>query len=166
MKIDADTLNSKELDKLNTILKKNKVNIKVGILKGADTRTQEEKDGSLVNSENNNATIGLYHEFGSEDNNLPERSFLRMPLSMHYFSRLENSGLFEKSLENSIKEYGLKTFAEKLKSVALGTVLEAFNSGGYGEWEPSNMKRKRNHQTLVESTQLRKSISAEVDLGD
>ena len=154
MKIDSDKLETKELDELEKILKKYKVSIKVGILGDGDNREDEAS----------NATVGLVHEFGGV--NHPERSFLRMPLSGFFYKRLESSGLFKDEFKEIIKEKGLESFANKIAQVAVETVKGAFHTGGYGKWKPSNMDYKENHQTLVESQQLRNSITSEVKIND
>lgn len=160
MKIDSDKIEFKGLDRLINVLKKNKVEINVGILGDKDNRSSDEKEAS------SNATIGLVHEFGSFEKNIPMRSFLRMPLSQHLYDKLNASGFFKKEIEEIIKENGLKGFADKIAIVAENTVKEAFATGGFGEWEPSNMKYKKVQMTLVETQQLRNSIISEVKIND
>lgn len=52
---------------------------------------------------------------------------------------------------------------------AEGIVLEAFDSNGFGKWAPLNpatLAAKKNHQTLVETQQLRNAILHEVVDGE
>ena len=127
---------------------------KVGVLGDKNSR----KDS------NSNATIGAKHEFGEEG--MPIRSFLRMPITNQLQKYLENSKAFTPDvLAEIIKEKSLDAWMKKVGVTAEAVVLEAFNSGGFGEWVPSNMKYKKNHQTLVETKQLRDSITSAVTDG-
>ncbi len=51
---------------------------------------------------------------------------------------------------------------KRIAIVALDVVLGAFATGGYGKWKPSNMEHKKVHMTLVETQQLRNSVTEEV----
>jgi hypothetical protein len=135
---------------------------RVGILgqkvaRGAgDGGTQKKSAGST------NAVIGAAHEFGTSK--LPQRSFLRIPISMNLKKNLAEAGLTDKdTLKEVIASGTVKPWLEKVAIEAVGIVLEAFDTGGDGLWLQSNMKRKKNHQTLVETQQLRNSISYEVE---
>lgn len=125
---------------------------KIGIL-GGGTRTK----GSVSNAE-----IGLAHEFGTSK--LPMRSFLRMPLTTKLFGDMKASGMFKKKVVESLVEEkgGVIKYLKAVAVIAEGVVQKAFDTGGFGEWPASNMKNKKNKQTLVESTQLRRSITSEV----
>lgn len=156
MRINKDGFDDGKLKDLIKTLKTNKVQIKVGVLGKGDSRQ----------GFSSNASIGLVHEFGSPGANIPERSFLRIPLMNEMFSMIENSGLFKKSINEIIDSSGIKSFATKISVIAEKTVREAFNTGGFGKWKPSNMDRKKVHQTLVETQQLRNSITSEVIVED
>lgn len=108
-----------------------------------------------------NATIGAKHEFGSGGS--PKRSFLRVPISELLKGRLEKAGLFdERALMDVIKTGSILVWVKKIAVVALDISLGAFASGGYGKWKPSNMARKKVKMTLVETQQLRNSITEDV----
>lgn len=125
---------------------------KVGILGASNSRPDD--DGL------SNAQVGFYHEFGIGDKN---RSFLRMPLVMNLNRELSKAGIFKQEvIEKLLSEKDGLTFVRKIGVVAEGIVLDAFHTGGFGAWKPSNMAHKKNKQTLVESTQLRDSITYEV----
>lgn len=127
---------------------------RVGILGDKNSRSST-KNGVT------NAQVGAAHEFGTEK--LPIRSFLRMPLSTELSKALEKSGAFTReALAKVVEEKSLTPYVEKIAVVAVGVVLEAFDSGGYGKWTPSDMTHKKVHQTLVESQQLRNSITSGV----
>lgn len=111
-----------------------------------------------------NATIGTFHEFGTSEH--PVRSFLRVPISEHLESEMQKSGAFTpEALKEVLRTGSLLPYVTKMAVVAEGIVLEAFDSGGYGKWPPSDMASKKNHQTLVETQQLRNSITSEVTAG-
>lgn len=146
------SLNLDGLDKLEKILKKHKATIKVGIL-GSKPR----EDGG------SNATIGLVHEFGSVEKNIPERSFLRLPLTWKLPYVLDQSKLLtKKDLESAIEKGEMFQLFKEIGRRAVAIVQDAFDSGTY--WIPSNMTNKKVHQTLVESQQLRDSIEYEVKI--
>lgn len=144
-------LNTKVLDKILKGLKKPPV-AAVGVMGDHAHR----KEG-----EETNASIGARHEFGTDK--LPIRSFLRVPLTNKMSEFLEKSGAFDQeSLDEIIRTGSLEAWVKKIGVVGEAVVLEAFNTGGFGEWKPSDMTHKKVHQTLVETQQLRNSITSEV----
>lgn len=145
----SEDLNTKGLDALIMAFKE-APSVRVGIL-GNDHRS----DG------NSNATIGAKHEFG--DSTMPIRSFLRVPLAEHMQEYMEASGAFDGVVvKQIIKQKSFIEFMQKVAVIAETIVLDGFASGGFGKWKPSNMTFKKNHQTLIESNQLRSSITSEV----
>lgn len=140
-------IDTRGLDKLIRSLKLKAPVARVGILGG-----KVRKEG------NSNAEIGSFHEFGTDK--LPVRSFLRVPISDKLEVKMEESGSFE--VENIVNQGSLLNWTKEISVLAEGIVLEAFGSGGFGKWKPSEMKYKKNHQTLVETQQLRNSITSEV----
>lgn len=155
--MEADTIDLSRLEKFIEAYADMDGNIgKIGILGDGQVR-----DG--VSS--SNAAIGAVHEFGTEKT--PQRSFLRLPLTTMLQKKLEQSGAFDKeALRNVVREGSMKLYVEKILAVGEATVLEAFATGGFGAWAPSNMKYKKVQQTLVETQQLRDSITSEVVGGD
>lgn len=108
-----------------------------------------------------NATVGIAHEFGTSK--LPQRSFLRMPISERLMKELESKKAFDKNvLAQVVKNKTIEPWMKKVAVAAEAVVAEAFDTGGFGKWKPSNMSRKKVHQTLVETQQLRNSISSVV----
>lgn len=147
-----DKIDTRALDALYKSLKENKLVVRVGVLGGKNARK---------GSGPSNAEIGAAHEFGTT--NLPVRSFLRMPLSEQLPKELEKEGIFnEKDINAIIKEESLRKFANKIGVIAVRTVLMAFDTTGFGTWKESNMDFKKTKQTLVESHQLRDSITYDV----
>jgi phage gpG-like protein len=178
---EKETFNTTGLDNLMKALTDDKSRVRIGILgstaqRSAEMHTDEvtgEQYGEGVSTVNN-AEIGLKHEFGGPSTlpngvtiNLPQRSFLRVPLINQYQKFLEASGAFDRAtLASVLKKGTMKRWLMKLGMIGEQVVLEGFDTGGFGEWKPSNMSFKQNHQTLVESQQLRNSIISEVTEGD
>ena len=163
---DDTELNMKGLEQL---LKgfKDLPTVRVGILgdKSASRRDNIAKTGKKFKggdlSVQTNADIGLKHEFGKDG--MPIRSFLRMPLTVGLQAALEQSKFFdENALKKVILAGNLNEWFAKIGIVAESVIMDAFDSGGFGKWKPSNMKYKHNQQTLVETQQLRNSITSEV----
>jgi len=140
---------NKKLQDFLRALNKKLPEIKVGIV----------GDGAIREGSVSNAEVGAYHEYGTSKH--PQRSFLRMPLSTQLNKELETAGAFKEGVaEEIIAEKGLKGFAKKLAGVAVETVKSAFDTGGYGKW-PSIKGTNNTGQILVDTTQLRESISEE-----
>lgn len=151
----ADIINTKMLDKIVRALRNGKIaGIKIGIF----GNNQGRDDGE------NNATIGMFHEFGTSI--LPQRSFLRVPITEHLGKNLEKSGAFdEETLKEVVADGDMKPWLDIIAVEAEGVVQDAFDTGGYGKWPKSDMTNKENSQTLVETTQLRNSVTAVVKVG-
>jgi len=148
-------LNADNLDAIIKALKKaEKSNVVVGILGDHNARA----DGS------SNADIGAAHEFGSPARHLPIRSFLREPLTDHLNEYLKKSNLFDKKeFKKVIKEKSIIPWLKKIGIVAEQVVREAFDSGGFGKWpEWRGNYKSATGNILVDSTQLRDSITSEV----
>jgi hypothetical protein len=127
--------------------------VKVGILGKTKSRSEGDID---------NVKLGVIHEFGTDK--IPMRSFLRIPIAENLDQYLKSAGAFKKNvIKKIISEESLEDFVKKIGKVAEKIVLDAFNTGGFGKWKPSNMKYKKVKQTLVETTQLRDSITSEIE---
>lgn len=148
-------LNTKNLESLIKALKaegRQMPTARVGILGDKTTRAKGEKT---------NAEIGAKHEYGLDG--LPVRSFLRMPIAEKLQNYLEKSGAFDdRTMTKVAKEGSVKAWVEKIGLSGVAVVLDAFATGGFGLWKPSNMNRKKVKQTLVETQQLRNSITSDV----
>lgn len=146
-------LNDKKLKDLIRAMVKDSPVARVGILGTTNARTEAGKE--------TNASIGAKHEFGEEG--MPVRSFLRMPLTTQLQKHLDDSGLFtDAAFKEVLKQKSLLPWVKIFAVVAEGVVAEAFATGGFGQWRKSNMTNKKVHMTLIESTQLRNSITSEV----
>ena len=163
MKDNSVEFNFKQLTKLVRYFKKGFPRVRVGII--GDKAAQEHKntDGKLTN-----AQIGFIHEFGvmTGKNKIPARSFLDMPLRLHlqdYIDKSEtlNGEAFEEALENG----ELEEYATQVGIVAERVVQDAFRTSGFGNWapnRPSTILRKGSSKPLIDTGELRRSISSEV----
>ena len=147
---------TRKLETIIKIMKDNKLKVRVGILGDNGSR----KEGSL-----NNASIGVFHEFGTVK--MPQRSFLRMPLNAKLDKYIQNSkGIFSKKVINGIyEERSLISLLKRVGKVAERVIDDAFQTRGFGIWpdlQAETWMRKKNLQILVETGQLRRSITSEV----
>jgi hypothetical protein len=102
---------------------------------------------------------------------VPRRSFLVDPLtiwgkeSMEVFLK-ENS---VKIMEGLILNKGVKKLLSKIGYQAKKIVKDAFESSGHGNWATlaeSTIKKKGNDRILIDTSQLKESISMRVDKGN
>lgn len=155
MSDDAVKIDTKALDQLIKSLKGRLPVARVGVLGGKTARTSKESGVST------NAEIGAKHEFGNEG--MPVRSFLRVPISDFMQKYLDKAGATNpEALKRLLQTGKLTEWVKKIGIVAEAIVADGFDSGGFGKWPPSDMRRKKNHQTLVETQQLRNSITSDV----
>ncbi|MEZ5691190.1 MAG: hypothetical protein R3D71_05960 [Rickettsiales bacterium] len=140
---------------INLIKKRLKENysVRVGVL-----GDKNQRDGELSNSD-----IGLKHELGVPDENIPRRSFLRDPLT-------KNKKQLIKTFESDLAKEAIENFDFKLLYKLIGIqaeaiIQEAFATRGFGEWLPNSpltVKLKGSDSPLIDTAELRKSISSEV----
>lgn len=156
------SMNTRGLDTFLRLLKESRMSVKVGILGGNASAAHPNADGTP--SGLTVAEIGAIHEFGKlSDPSFPVRSFLRMPLNEKFYSALKSAGGFRKDVTSDVLKTGnFGPWLHKCGALAVGVIQEAFNTGGFGQWKPSQMHRKKNHATLIETGQLRNSITYEV----
>ncbi len=160
------------LDKIIKALKDSLPRARVGILGASAIRgNQAAKPGKSLNAANarpkkidftTNAAIGAIHEFGGK--NMPQRSFLRVPIAEHLQKKMENAGAFSKEeLKEVVKSGSVLPWVKKIAVLAEGIVAEAFATGGYGKW-PAHAPGYTNagNRLLVDTGQLRDSITSEV----
>jgi phage gpG-like protein len=171
---DAFTLQTKGLDGILKALKNNMSRVRVGVLGGKTIRNQVKVEGGKsVNAANKrpkgkfdvstNAAVGAIHEFGSEK--MPQRSFLRVPISEKLQERLESAGAFTPDeFSKVVKEASLVPWLHRIAIVAEKIVGDAFATGGFGKWPKWKTKGYENNtgMLLVDTQQLRNSITSEV----
>jgi hypothetical protein len=134
----------------------------------------------------NNPTLGLIHEFGTKQvvestpsgetgpgavatfehvthHAIPARSFLRMPLMTRLQTRIDEIG--RGVWRAIVLKRGMLPALATLGTVARNLVDAAFASGGFGQWAPNTpatIRRKGSSAPLIDSAQLRKSVTYQV----
>ena len=151
------TLNVKGLDQLLKALKTSPPTARIGILGGTPRKANSSSHNPT------NAEVGAAHEFGTAS--IPMRSFLRVPISEKLQKRMEDSGALDKEVLTSVVKNGtLLPWLKKVAVLAEGIVVDAFDTGGFGKWPGWKTPGYQNNsgQLLVDTTQLRDSITSEV----
>lgn len=151
---DNDTVELKGLEQLLKALKAKPPVARVGILGESGGR----KQGNITNAE-----VGAAHEFGTST--LPQRSFLRVPISDHLEKKMGESGALDPdSMMAVIKQGTVLPWVKKMAILAEGIVAEAFQTSGFGKWAPWKNESYTNNtgQVLINTGQLQRSISSEV----
>lgn len=131
---------------------------KVGVIGEKATR-QNSQEGF------NNAEIGIVHEMGSEFLNIPARSFLRKPLEENRKELVQ----FSESKKQLIADGEVVKFFELLGIKAESIIQKAFATGGFGKWaanSPRTIAKKGSSAPLIDTGELRKSITSEVISSD
>ncbi len=151
-----DELNLKALDKFIKSLKGDLPVARVGILGDKNARSGQGKT---------NAEIGYKHEFGADG--MPIRSFLRVPISEHMQEYLDKAGAFNKdAIAKLITTGNITLWVKKIGVIGEQIVADAFGSNGFGKWRPwKGNYSSRTGQILVDSQQLRNSITSDVTGG-
>ncbi len=171
---DDTTINVAGLESLLKALKQKAPVARVGIL--GDSPRQEaphvvsgasiERRTKGTTNGPTNAEIGAAHEYGT--NRVPQRSFLRVPITDNLQKYMENSGaLDEDTMKAVIKSGTVTPWLKKVSALAKTIVLDAFDTGGFGKWASwkSGSYTNNTGNILVDTTQLRDSITDEVSDG-
>ena len=170
--------NIDNLDKLIKSLNASDYFVRVGIIGEKATAKHDKKDGdnSLTNAE-----LGTIHEQPNNDGvKIPKRSFLEMPLKL----KLDFNGEAMKEIKKAMFKQlfikrNAKAFFEYLGDKCWDIVNHAFETNGYGEWQPwsegylkrraSKIKGKKKrenfmhlHNILTDTGKLRNSITFKV----
>lgn len=133
--------------------------VKVGVI----SKNNKRQKGKPTNAE-----VGFANEFGvhTGKTKIPARSFIRMPLETHFYKNLlSKKSLTKKEFEKAVKNGKADEFAKKVGVVAEETIQDAFATRGWGKWKenkPSTIKRKKSDSPLIDTGELRRSISSEV----
>lgn len=189
-RVNKSRINFKALDEWMKALDR-KISIKVGII--GKEATQKHPDSDLTNAELGAvhefgasievtpkmrrylASQGIYLNKWTYNVVIPTRSFLRMPL-MSSEGKKELFNIVKSQISKEFKATDLqKDTANKilddtvhlLAETAYLRVLQAFESGGYGNWAPISKftsKRRKNsgNPPLTDTGDLRRSISYEI----
>jgi phage gpG-like protein len=142
-------INGKAFDELRARLKAEHSKINVGV-----PGSQKETDGTPV------ALIAAVHEFGSPAQGIPERPFLRTTIQ-------ENRGKYvQLNRRNLVAVLNGKMTVEQalgqLGEVAKGDVQLHIASGTFAPLKAATIKRKGSMSPLIDTGQLRQSITWEV----
>lgn len=132
-----------------------KFKTRVGILGG---KASEAHKGTELT----NADIGAIHEFGSLSNNIPPRSFLRLPLEAKLGEWINKNRIRYMEL---MEQGSVRKFYVDMGFAAEGIIDEAFVTSGFGQWapdKPATAKRKGSSMPLIDTGQLRASITSKV----
>ena len=129
------------------------------------------KKSRTTQSTKTNAEIGLMHEKGSltggpGGTRVERRSFLEMPLvwKSEGLMAIRNK-LWEAFTSGEQTTARLHRAYRDLGIMAEKIIAAAFESGGFGKWKPdaaSTISRKGSSRTLVDTSQLRASITSDV----
>ncbi len=148
-----------------------KARVEVGIFSDHNARD----DGET------NAEVGAKMEFGSFEESVttteqevargrrpmswqgnPARSFLHMPINTELPSVLKAE---REELIKSFTEDGPRPMLERVGFMAEAVIQDAFDTGGFGSWPENSEKTKKwkgSDKPLIDSSQLRESISSRV----
>lgn len=114
------------------------------------------------------AGLGAVHEFGTDkagrnrDTQIPERSFLRMPLET---GQEEIEKEIDPHIQKLIEDGDIKGIFELIGIAGEARVQEAFETGGFGLWddiEEATKKAKGSDAILIDIGTLRQAITSRV----
>ncbi len=122
-----------------------------GVLIGLPAGTGSYEDGAPI------AVIAAVQEFGSADGRIPERSFLRVPLR-------QNAETFQAIWRAQVPkvvegELSMHQVMSQLGARAVAVSQEAISEGIAPENAESTKKRKGSSKPLIDTGQLRQSIT-------
>ena len=116
------------------------------------------KDGSNNHSEGITVfQIGMIHEFGSPEKNIPRRSFIRVPIE-------NNIKEITKLIENNHKlvsenSMSAKVALDRIGLKAQNTIKKSFRDNDWKPLKRATVKRKGSSRPLIDTGQLVGSIS-------
>jgi len=141
------TVNKKRLEDLKKSLKNARV--KVGVIK-----KKVYADGLSV------AEVAVLHEFGSTSKGVPERSFIRETMAQQEKALMA----YAKKEANKVLDgtQSTKTAIEKLGIFAQAEILKKFTNNDWQENSKLTIKNKKSAMPLIDTGQLRQSITWEV----
>jgi hypothetical protein len=149
------TVNTKGMDALQAHLRAGTY-ARVGVV--GDTAARTGESYAMTNAE-----IGLINEVGSMENNIPARSWLRVPM---WLKEKEIAAFVKSPAIMKMLLGGKVTEALKLIGIFGESIIkEAFNTRGFGQWEPnapSTIARKGSSAPLIDTSQLRRAVTSDV----
>lgn len=118
---------------------------------GVPKENNPEVEGKFKMSE-----LAAVHEFGSEDGDIPERSFLRTSIVKNKAKYFQFFG--DRLITNNDPEKALN----ELAILAGDDVKEHIVNGSFKELAPETIKRKGSTKPLIDTGKLRQSITGVV----
>lgn len=147
-KFKVTQISTGRLHELREELKLDKRVINVGIPEG-----KTEKDGTPL------AMIAAAHEFGVEENGIPERSFLRASNTKH---RPQFVALNRANLIKVVRgEMTVTQALGQLGELAKGYVQAYIGSANLKPLKPATIKRKKSSRPLIDTGTLRQNVTWE-----
>ena len=109
------------------------------------------------------ALIAAVHEFGSLDGRIPQRSFLRPAIekNLEAFKRIT----FDSLVKVAEGRMPLSTAFGRLGQAAVSAVKTEMTTGSYVPLKPATIKRKGSSRPLIDTGNLRQSITYVVTEG-
>lgn len=108
----------------------------------------------------NNATLAAIHEFGVPEKKIPERDFIRSAFAKHKEEHIKSHAANLKKVVRG--EMAAEEAMSALGEQAAGDVQDNIRTGNFKELADSTVARKGSTQPLIDSGDLRKSITHEV----
>lgn len=122
-----------------------------GVLVGLPVGTGSYEDGAPI------AVIAAVHEFGSADGTIPERSFLRVPLRQN---AEDFKSVWRAQISKVVEgELSMHQVMSQLGARAVAVSQEAISEGIAPGNAESTVKRKGSSKPLIDTGQLRQSIT-------
>ena len=126
----------------------------LGIFQSEDARDDKES----------NVAIAAKHEFGSFSENIPQRSWLRMPVKVKANDIAGNAAIAIKN--NLTNPKGTDIVAKSIGAAGLGVIQEAFDTKGFGQWKPNApatvIAKGGKNTPLIDKAELRQAITFSV----
>ena len=126
----------------------------LGIFQGKDARDDK----------NSNVAIGAKHEFGSFSENIPQRSWLRMPVKVKAKDIAGNVAIAIKN--NLTNPKGADIVAKSIGAASLGVIQEAFDTKGFGQWKPNSqatvIAKGGKNTPLIDKAEFRQAVTFSV----
>jgi len=148
--------NIEGLERIRKNLEESKLMAKLGIF--GDKNKRDDNTGRT------NADIGADHEFGVPSRNLARRSIFLDPLTIKGKELTKKVGqIIDRYID---EENGIETILELVGIYGESIVQEAFETGGFGAWQPikeATANRKGSSQILIHKSELRRSITSKVE---
>ncbi len=129
--------------------------VRVGML----GRKANRKDGG---NKVTNAELGAIHEFGSFSNNIPARSWLRMPIHKESDKIAKEAG---KASDKMVKDGNMLGILKNIGVACEAAIQRAFASTGFGQWrpdKPATIRRKGSDSPLIDTGEFRRAVTSQV----